>query len=91
MNSVAALAYHFSLALLATFTQPGDHLFAEPCDTHRSLDERGSVELVGGVLLARPGGVDLVPRERLPLRLGRATALAVRRGPETMKRLYLKT
>ena len=28
---VTALAYHFCLTLPATFTQPGDHLTAEPC------------------------------------------------------------
>ena len=26
-----AIAYHFCLALPAAFTQPGDHLLAEPC------------------------------------------------------------
>ena len=31
VNSVPALAYHFCLSLLAAFTQPGDHLLAEPC------------------------------------------------------------
>ena len=57
--------------------------------THRSLDERWSVELAGWVLLAVAGGVDLVPRERLPLRLGGATTLAVRRGPEIIRAIYL--
>ena len=28
---ITALAYHFCLALLAAFTQPRDHLLAEPC------------------------------------------------------------
>ena len=28
----SAVAYHFCLALPAAFTQPGDHLFAEPCN-----------------------------------------------------------
>ena len=28
---VPAVAYHFCLALPAAFTQPGDHLLAEPC------------------------------------------------------------
>ena len=45
--------------------------------THRSLDERGPVELVGGLLVARAGGVDLVPREGLLLGFLRAAALAV--------------
>ena len=31
MNIVAAVAYHICLALPAAFTQPGDHIFAEPC------------------------------------------------------------
>ena len=31
VNSVAAVAYHFCLALPAPFTQPGDHLLVEPC------------------------------------------------------------
>ena len=31
MNFVAALAYHFCLALPAAFTQPGYHLLAVPC------------------------------------------------------------
>ena len=31
VNFVAALAYHFCLALAVTFTQPGDHLLVEPC------------------------------------------------------------
>ena len=31
VNSVAAVAYHFCLALPAAFTQPGDHLLADPC------------------------------------------------------------
>ena len=31
VNFVTALAYHFCLALPAAFTQPGDHLLAEPC------------------------------------------------------------
>ena len=30
MNLVAPVSYHFCLALPATFTQPGDHLLAEP-------------------------------------------------------------
>ena len=30
VNFVAAVAYHFCLALLAEFTQPGAHLLAEP-------------------------------------------------------------
>ena len=31
VNSVAAVAYYFCLALPAAFTQPGAHLIAEPC------------------------------------------------------------
>ena len=31
VNFVAALAYHFCMALPAAFTQPGDRLLAEPC------------------------------------------------------------
>ena len=31
VNFFPALAYHFCLALPAAFTQPGDHLLAEPC------------------------------------------------------------
>ena len=31
VNFVTALAYPFCLPLLAAFTQPGDHLLAEPC------------------------------------------------------------
>ena len=31
MNFVGSLAFHFCLALPAAFTQPGDHLLAEPC------------------------------------------------------------
>ena len=31
MNFVPALAYDLCLKLLAAFTQPGDHLLAEPC------------------------------------------------------------
>ena len=31
VNFVAAVAYHFCLALPAAFTQPGVHLLAEPC------------------------------------------------------------
>ena len=31
VNFVTALAYHFYRTLHAAFTQPGDHLFAEPC------------------------------------------------------------
>ena len=34
---VAALAYHFSLALPAAFPQPGDHILAEPYKTHSIL------------------------------------------------------
>ena len=49
--------------------------------THRSLDERGPVELVGGLLVARACGVDLVPREGLLLGFLRAAALAVRGRP----------
>ena len=30
VNFVASVAYHFSLALLAAFMQPGGHLLAEP-------------------------------------------------------------
>ena len=37
VNIVAALAYHFWLALPAAFTQPGDHLLAEPCISSLSL------------------------------------------------------
>ena len=33
MKFVAALGYHFCLALPATFTQPGDHLLGEPCNS----------------------------------------------------------
>ena len=40
MNFVTALAYHFCLALPATFTQPGDHLLAEPCNASNELGER---------------------------------------------------
>ena len=35
VNFVIALAYHFCLALSAAFTQPGDHLLAEPCERAR--------------------------------------------------------
>ena len=31
VNFVAAVAYHFCLAMPAAFRQPGDHLLAEPC------------------------------------------------------------
>ena len=31
VNFVTALAYHFCLALAATFTQPGGHFLAKPC------------------------------------------------------------
>ena len=31
VNFVTAVAYHFCLALPAAFTQPGNHLLAEPC------------------------------------------------------------
>ena len=31
VNSVAAVAFHFCLALPAAFTQPGDHLLGHPC------------------------------------------------------------
>ena len=31
MNFVAAVVYHFCLALPAAFTQPGTRLLAEPC------------------------------------------------------------
>ena len=31
VNFVTALACHFCLALPAAFTQPGEHLFVEPC------------------------------------------------------------
>ena len=31
VNFVPAFAYHFCLALPAAFTQPGNHLLAEPC------------------------------------------------------------
>ena len=31
VNVVAAVAYHFCLALPTEFTKPGDHLLAEPC------------------------------------------------------------
>ena len=37
VNFVAAVAYHFFLNLPAAFTQPGAHLFAEPC---KPLDRR---------------------------------------------------
>ena len=30
-NFFIALAYHFCLAVLAAFTQPGGHLLADPC------------------------------------------------------------
>ena len=33
VNFAAAVAYHFYLALPAAFTQPGEHLLAEPCKT----------------------------------------------------------
>ena len=32
VNFVPAVACHFCLALPAEFTQPGDHLVAEPCN-----------------------------------------------------------
>ena len=34
VNFVPAVPYHFCLALPAAFTQPGDHLLAEPCIIH---------------------------------------------------------
>ena len=37
MNFVAAVAYHFCLALPAAFTQPGDHLLAEICTLWQDL------------------------------------------------------
>ena len=40
VNFVTALAYHFCLALPAAFTQPGDHLLAEPCRLRRPLSPR---------------------------------------------------
>ena len=39
VNFVPALAYHFCLALLAAFTQPGDHILAEPCTIPNSALE----------------------------------------------------
>ena len=35
VNFVPALAYHSCLAMPAAFTQPGNHLLAEPCTAHR--------------------------------------------------------
>ena len=32
VNFVPAVAYHFCPALPAAFTQPGDHLLAQPCE-----------------------------------------------------------
>ena len=55
--------------------------------THRSLYERRPVELARGVLLARAVRGDLVPRERLPLGLGRAAALAVSGRPGRLMEL----
>ena len=37
VNFVAAVAYHFCLALPAVFSQPGAHLFAEPCPSRFCL------------------------------------------------------
>ena len=37
VNFVTALAYHFCLNFPAAFTQPGDHLSAEPCSPTVSL------------------------------------------------------
>ena len=45
VNFVTALAYHFYLALPASFTQPGDHLLAEPC-RHTDRDWH---ELIAGI------------------------------------------
>ena len=41
VNFVLVVAYHFCLSLTAAFTQPGDHLLAEPC---------GAIALRGGKL-----------------------------------------
>ena len=37
VNFVPAVAYHFCLYLPAAFTQPGDHLLAEPCTDRRRV------------------------------------------------------
>ena len=37
VNFVPALAYHFCLAMPAAFTQPGDHILAEPCSNHQKM------------------------------------------------------
>ena len=40
VNFVPALAFHFCLALPATFTKPGDHLLAEPCTSYLLFQEQ---------------------------------------------------
>ena len=47
VNYVPALAYHLCLDLPAAFTQPGDHLLAEPCIFFRvfnSLEDTAALE-----------------------------------------------
>ena len=49
LNLVTALAYHF-VALPAAFTQPGDHLLAEPCTNWLSLQVRGLTNMCSAPL-----------------------------------------
>ena len=45
-----AVAHHFCLALPAAFTQPGDHLLAEPCTNMSSLKFLLLVLVVGAAI-----------------------------------------
>ena len=42
VNFVAAVTYHFCLALPAAFTQPGTQLLAEPCMSARCCGENAA-------------------------------------------------
>ena len=44
VNLFSALAYHFCPALPAAFTQPWDHLLAEPCTSHADIASAFALE-----------------------------------------------
>ena len=44
MHFVPAVAYYFCLALPAAFTQPWDHLLAEPCTSHADIASAFALE-----------------------------------------------
>ena len=84
VNFIFALAYLFCQALCASFTQPGDHLLAEPCRRGKSAACRSetSTSVIYGADVRGGFHVKDIPGMSTPLTLFLYVLLLLRPPPQ---------